>query len=726
MELFSITCTTCQKRLKVLDASTIGQISICPHCGSMVLVEPPPQGRDADQVAAQKAGPRAPAETPTTPPPQAAPTAKPPVVSAPAPAAELSKSRQPPPVPTAFSAVADAPEPDVPEPNTSGGRGSGRAVESGAVGPALHDDSTPVEATVATSLAPPDERADGQLEPSAATAARAATVPRRREGLLIGGAAAVGLALALVVFGVLAAWNSSASPTGPRAAGSDAAVPPPRSPEPDTGTIHPVAPTPTESSPPEPTGDAPSASEPQANPSAQPVAQTGEDANPTTIAKPPETPSAAGATTTPQETAGKPAAADTAAPAPGFSSFAPFMDTTPIAPALPASESGMDRPAETDPAAAQSVPPSAPRPAPRQVDVAQRLKDEIPSIEFTKTPLLDLLQFIASFSTIPITLDPDALALVKVTPQTPVSVQLDKTNVDQVLRAALQPLRLGYVVVDDQVLVTRPPTPQGAHRSHKHSVQDLVGDDSRRLGQLTDLIVAMVEPESWQAHGGAGVVTGEMPSLVIEHRDTVLFRTLLFCDRLRVARGLPPQSSLNPELFQLIPRSALAAKALATRVTLNYLTPTLLVRILDQLRKDTGVQVLVDWQAVAELGWNPEAETTLAAQAQTLGAALDSLLRPLDLAYRVIDGQTLEITTPARLAARPEVEFYPAGALLPEPQTPEPLIERIRGELGLLAAGPAAPGGVFYFDPPSQYLIAALPQPQQRRLAELLAQWPTK
>ena len=42
MHLFSISCTTCQQRLKVHDAAAIGQILICPKCGSMVLVEPPP------------------------------------------------------------------------------------------------------------------------------------------------------------------------------------------------------------------------------------------------------------------------------------------------------------------------------------------------------------------------------------------------------------------------------------------------------------------------------------------------------------------------------------------------------------------------------------------------------------------------------------------------------------------------------------------------------------
>ena len=156
---------------------------------------------------------------------------------------------------------------------------------------------------------------------------------------------------------------------------------------------------------------------------------------------------------------------------------------------------------------------------------------------------------------------------------------------------------------------------------------------------------------------------------------------------------------------------------------MNYLQPTLLVQILDQVRKDTGIQILVDWRAVAELGWTPEAETTVSANDQPLSEVLESMLRPMELAYRVLDGKTLEITTPAILATRTEVEFYPVGRLLSEQQTPAQLLERIRGELGLKAPGDPAPGGALQIDPPSQYLIAGLPQPQQRRLAELLAQW---
>ncbi|MEZ6073884.1 MAG: hypothetical protein R3C10_27280 [Pirellulales bacterium] len=41
MELFSVICDTCRRKLRVRDAAAIGQILACPNCGSMVEVKPP-------------------------------------------------------------------------------------------------------------------------------------------------------------------------------------------------------------------------------------------------------------------------------------------------------------------------------------------------------------------------------------------------------------------------------------------------------------------------------------------------------------------------------------------------------------------------------------------------------------------------------------------------------------------------------------------------------------
>ncbi|MCG8448844.1 MAG: hypothetical protein MI725_04580, partial [Pirellulales bacterium] len=55
MELFKISCMTCQASLSVHDESLLGQIVACPRCGSMVEVQPPvAEPQPATEVAKQE------------------------------------------------------------------------------------------------------------------------------------------------------------------------------------------------------------------------------------------------------------------------------------------------------------------------------------------------------------------------------------------------------------------------------------------------------------------------------------------------------------------------------------------------------------------------------------------------------------------------------------------------------------------------------------------------
>src|SRR5204863_1673594 len=123
------------------------------------------------------------------------------------------------------------------------------------------------------------------------------------------------------------------------------------------------------------------------------------------------------------------------------------------------------------------------------------------------------------------------------------------------------------------------------------------------------------------------------------------------------ARGKPPASSrFDPAFFTLDSRGARAKARLETPVSLNYSQPTRLVTVLQRLGETAGVRILVDWHDVASAGWNPAGEASLVASNQPLAAALDALLNPLDLTWRIIDGQTLQVVTPARLAEQGELE----------------------------------------------------------------------
>lgn len=670
MELFSITCTTCQQRLLVRDASTIGEIQICPKCGSMVLVEPPPDWRGAPAVQPQ-------------------------------------------------SEVADDADQTA---GVSAAPSEGHLSDDAAAEPPVSE--PPVSQPPAAEPLLPTEDWTSQ-------AAR-----QRQQWLLLGGAAAIGVVLAFGLVGLLAlrvASQSTAENTpdadapSPAAAGRASSPDAPAAPlAPDAEPVaEPVAePAPAvDASAAGPVDEAPVTDEPAATPqpplgeapakprddsaAAQPAAESPIRAP----EPPPNKPPPAAAMKEPN--------LDPGALAETLKAFAPFIDPDANLPPEAMDSTSQDMPA-LDPQAVASEPSSAPRPEPRAVDVAARLQDRLAEVEFAEVPLRSFLRFVMNFSTIPISVDPDALALVRATPQTKVRLRLADATVDQLLTAALSPLRLAHVPVGQQLVVTRPPPPDGQLRTLAHDVSDLVGDDPDQLARLAEWIVEMVEPASWEAAGGTGVIRESPPSLVMQQEETILLRAIVFCERLRAARGLPPQSKFDAALFSLEPRLARAAAHLARPVTLNYPQPTALTRILDRLSDEGGVELLVDWPSLMELGWSPDTETTMTANQQPLGEVLTGLLQPMDLTYRFVDPAWLQVTTPAAAEARWDIEFYPLPALPANGETPAAWVARLRSEL--TGGEPAALPGVLAFDEPSRHLIAALPQGQQRKLAERLAQ----
>jgi hypothetical protein len=204
-------------------------------------------------------------------------------------------------------------------------------------------------------------------------------------------------------------------------------------------------------------------------------------------------------------------------------------------------------------------------------------------------------------------------------------------------------------------------------------------------------------------------------------------KLLFFFEKLRVARRLPLRSKHDPAFFQLPTRTAQARELLAAPITLNFSRPALLVQILDRLEATAHVRILVDWQALAPLGWNPDALAKLTVEEQPLAAALDALLAPMDLSWRVIDARTVEVTSPAAIAQRPELEWHAAGDLAADGDAANALLARLTEALAApdeeAPAGEVPPAAVLRFDPVSRHVLALLTQPQQRQVAELLAQW---
>ena len=279
------------------------------------------------------------------------------------------------------------------------------------------------------------------------------------------------------------------------------------------------------------------------------------------------------------------------------------------------------------------------------------------------------------------------------------------------------------MVEDDQILVTSPQRKRSALRAVPYTVSDLAGPTPAALAELAGLVQELVAPESWRRAGGRGTVEPAGGLLRVVQTDPIHYQILTFCERLRSARGLPLRSQHDPHKFALATRLDRARAKLSGPVTANFHEPTPLVRIVADLEELSGTKILVDWLALDAQGMSPGVEGSLNCENVPLSEALDELLRPIGLAYRVVDADTLEVTTRRTVAARLELEFHPVGDLVTEGVTAGSLMERIKDQVAGATWTDAGGPGVLHFDEPSRCLIVLQAQPAQFELEELLDRW---
>jgi hypothetical protein len=390
---------------------------------------------------------------------------------------------------------------------------------------------------------------------------------------------------------------------------------------------------------------------------------------------------------------------------------------TPVEPAKVPAEGIADSP----PAKPERTP--LPRPPALEISVTARLADPLPAIALDGVPLADFLQVMSDLSTVPITLRPDELWFVKSAPGAPITYHGTNTTVGAALRDALAPIGLEATVGDGQVVVdlshSNPP------RSINFPIKDLAAGDEQQAAQLAEWMQALVASDSWGEEDGKGQITTTKDALSIAQQSAVHAELLRLCEKLRVARGLKPltASRYDAKLFQLESRSARAADKLGTPITLNFNQPTLLVKVVERLGTAGKLRILIDWQSLATVGWTTETEATLLADKLPLGEALTRLLEPMDLAWRVVDENTLQILSQQTLADSVELEFYKLDGLAADPAAGDALVQRIMSTLGEELFSDGGGSGEIRYDAAGNCLLVSLSQPEQQALDKLLASW---
>jgi hypothetical protein len=359
-----------------------------------------------------------------------------------------------------------------------------------------------------------------------------------------------------------------------------------------------------------------------------------------------------------------------------------------------------------------------PKPAPRQVNVTSQLGVRIPEIEFTEMPLWAFLRFFSEFTTIPITLDIDALQRMRLSPGTPVSLRMSNAEVGEILRSGLEPLALRFRTLDSQLVVDE--QDGDVAREQTYEVHDLTGDQPEAAAVLEALLTAMVAPGTWQTRGGAGKLAVREGRLAVTHSSAVHAEIWKFCQALRQARGLPPQGDRDAADGTWELRFAGALPKLAQPVTAPFAIPTALVEVLDHLAAEADMTFVVDWRSLIAAGWNQDSLARLEVDDEPLSTVLQDLLGPMQLSFRVIDDRTLQITTASVAFETLEFGFFPLGDLM-DKEIGQQILEGVREALGDVLSLERAGGGT-RFDNPSRTLVVRAGQHQLAAVARRLEQ----
>gem|GEM_PF-1613856 len=372
------------------------------------------------------------------------------------------------------------------------------------------------------------------------------------------------------------------------------------------------------------------------------------------------------------------------------------------------------------------------------IDIEARLALPIYALDINQRSLIGFIRVMSQLSGIPMTLDIDGIKSRGHSAQTLVDGRFNNRTARDILTQTLATLELEWSPVERQISIypkgSRYPdmngqssqtVPVDTAESLIFDVSDLVaGTDDLTVQTIADMIRRLVIP-----NGEADILPDNRLSLrgntlhplKSSFQNRVEITRLL--EQLRLIRQLPQQTDWASE--KIAPEAFGWDRVMET-VTLNYYTPMPLDQIVRQLEEITGLTILVDHHSFHQ-AFTPlsSIQASVQCDAGTINDAMEWLLASVDsarLAYRIIDENTLEITTDdtARSPQKMSMEVHQYQLL--EGETPDDIVMLLRSAVAPESwQSEMSYGGDIVVDVPSGCLLIRQSQPVHRQIRLYMA-----
>jgi hypothetical protein len=279
---------------------------------------------------------------------------------------------------------------------------------------------------------------------------------------------------------------------------------------------------------------------------------------------------------------------------------------------------------------------------------------KLPAVAWKNVPLVVAFRELEQLSGVPLTIDPAALRMAGVDVARGISVEAQNSSVRELAAKVAATVKLEVMPTPNGLALVK----TGADKWRndvKYDVDDLVSD-AVETQALADLVCQVVAPASWDDRRAKLRV--ENTSFFTSQPTAVHYDTLIFLERLRLARGLPARSPYPVAALAIEPRLDSLGERLARPMTFAFVDWTPLGEVFDYWQQTGRVTILTDWQQLADQDLRPLATMAGSVDNLSFAAAMDACLTPLGLAWVPVDGNTIEITTRDTADRTMWVEFY--------------------------------------------------------------------
>ena len=346
----------------------------------------------------------------------------------------------------------------------------------------------------------------------------------------------------------------------------------------------------------------------------------------------------------------------------------------------------------------------------------RRLQDGLAGAQYQDQSLLTVIAEISQITGVPISFDVDNLVAAGFDFEMRIdSLQMKNTNfkqvIDQLLSNSTVPLALVYDGNSPAVITTADEANSPGQLQQASIPTPKL--HSRTPDEFAQLLTQMVAPQSWTNEEASLTVIND--ELQIKNDAVVVHLIKAFVEAWQLASD---STSGNRDAATLQSRSAKFSQQRANPVNLALTYDQPIGSFLNRLGRDANVSILIDYPTLLQNGWSQQTMVPAEVNEPDLGQVLDEMEHAMEISVRVVNANTIELTDAVKISERLDVEFHDCSRILPKPIDAIKLVELVQGNLA--ASGNNNPNLRVLLEEELQCLIVVGPQTVQRRLETFL------